>query len=403
MTTLANFVTEFGFRSDGSFERAMQNMQRRLSSLGSSLEANTRAQSRTRLTVAEIEAKKLAKIEQDRMRAALRWQRTQEGWANQNARTTNALNRPAPAQDAHVRAMQDRQARIDATHTRAIMENRRRERAAAIASTRERERQHSEALRMNAARERAERQTIARTDQAARRQAAEQLRQQRATDRATAATRRAEQVAERQRMAERLRNQRNADRITRQNDAELRRYLNRTGGGQNHNVNRYSNTSGGGSGGGGSNRILPHVNGGGSNPLSPLGGIPLMGRTTMGQMAGGFGIAELVRQSYQAANFQARTMPTLKFITKDPTKSEAENDQAAQVEKDFIDRKVKELSLDKVGATKAYTDFAASAYKPLGSKGTQDLFEGAQGIGIMTGRTPAQMELAMKAFGQMAG
>ena len=358
MTTLANFVTEFGFRSDGSFERAMRNMQQRLSGLGSSLEANA-------------------------------------------LRSTRALtNRGALAQhSSHVELMQRRQLRMDSSHTRDIIENRSRERAASRVAARERERQHSEALRMNAARERAERQQIARTDQAARRQAADQLRQQRAADRQSAAARRAETTAERQRIAERLRAQRNADRITRQNDAELRRYLNRTGGGQNHNNNRYTpnlqdirqtprppNPR---------NPNNPH------NPFAPLGGIPLMGRTTLGQMAGGFGIAELVRQSYQAANFQARTMPTLKFITKDPTKSEAENNQAAQVEKDFIDRKIKELSLDKMGATKAYTNFAASAYKPLGSKGTQDLFEGAQGIGIMTGRTPAQMELAMKAFGQI--
>jgi hypothetical protein len=115
----------------------------------------------------------------------------------------------------------------------------------------------------------------------------------------------------------------------------------------------------------------------------------------MGQMAGGFGIAELVRQSYQAAQFEARTMPTLEFITK--------SRENALVEKAFIDKQVKDLSLEKVGTTKAYTDFAASAYSSLGSKGTQDLFEGAQSIGIMTGRTPAEMHLAMKALGQMAG
>lgn len=140
---------------------------------------------------------------------------------------------------------------------------------------------------------------------------------------------------------------------------------------------------------------IRRMGGSGSGGLGTgmLGGIPIMGRTTLGMMAGGFGISELVRQSYQMAQFEAKTMPTLKFITG--------SDEKAKVEKKFIDDTVKRLSLDRVTGTKSYTDFAASAYSVLGSKGTQDLFEGAQQIGIMTGRSADEMHRAMNAFSQI--
>jgi hypothetical protein len=133
--------------------------------------------------------------------------------------------------------------------------------------------------------------------------------------------------------------------------------------------------------------------GGSGFGMGGIGGIPVMGRTTLGMMAGGFGISELVRQSYQMAQFEAKTMPTLKFITG--------SDEKAAIEKKFIDDAVTKLSLDRVQGTKSYTDFAASAYSVLGSQGTQDLFTGAQQIGIMTGRSAEEMHRAMNAFSQI--
>jgi hypothetical protein len=133
-----------------------------------------------------------------------------------------------------------------------------------------------------------------------------------------------------------------------------------------------------------------------------IGGIPVMGRATLGMMASGFGISEMVRQSYQMANFQAKMMPTFKFVTKDENKSEAENLAAANVEKNFINSEVARLSLERGSATKSYQGMLGATYKTLGSQGSQDLFTGIQQVGMMTGRSSEEMHRAFIAIQQMA-
>lgn len=291
MTTLASFVTEFGFKTDGSFEKAIQGMQKRLGALGTSVNGIGEGMSKSM----QAAAKRLQVAQMNMQTQALKSEAAKMAMADKSH----------AAEIKRISTLQSSEARLSATKA------------------------------MNAERERlSERKHI--QDMA------------RFSERA---------ALDREKLALRTRNQE-----FREEQARMRR-----------------------AGGGGSGGI-----GLGSNPLS---GIPVMGRTTLGMMASGFGISELARQSYQAALFQAKTMPTLKFITG--------SEENAKVEKAFIDANIKRLSLDKVGATKDYTDFAASAYGTLGSKGTQDLFEGAQQIGIMTGRTSAEMHLAFKALGQI--
>lgn len=142
--------------------------------------------------------------------------------------------------------------------------------------------------------------------------------------------------------------------------------------------------------------------GGSGFGMGGIGGIPVRGHTTLGMLAGGYGIAEFARHSYQMANFNARMMPTLKFATKDEKKSDAENLAAANVEKDYINKEVKRLSLDRVTATQSYQSLLAATYKTLGSQGSQDLFTGIQQVGMMTGRSVDEMHRAIVGFQQIA-
>ena len=136
--------------------------------------------------------------------------------------------------------------------------------------------------------------------------------------------------------------------------------------------------------------------------MGAFGGTPIMGRTTLGMMAGGFGISELVRQSYQMANYSAKTMPMLEFITNDKTKTPEQNKATAASEKTYLDAEIKRLSLDRMSATKGYTQLAGDTYKTLGQQGTRDLFTSIQEVGLVTGRSADDMSRAIKAFSQMA-
>lgn len=149
---------------------------------------------------------------------------------------------------------------------------------------------------------------------------------------------------------------------------------------------------------------IRRVGGSGSSGmgLGAFGGIPVMGRTTLGMMAGGFGISEMVRQSYQMANYQAKTMPMLEFITNDKTKTPEQNKATAASEKAYLDAEIKRLSLDRISATKGYTQLAGDTFKTLGSQGTRDLFTSIQEVGLVTGRSADDMSRAIKAFSQMA-
>lgn len=140
---------------------------------------------------------------------------------------------------------------------------------------------------------------------------------------------------------------------------------------------------------------IRRVGGSGSSGmgLGAFGGIPVMGRTTLGMMAGGFGISELARQSYQIANYQASRKPTFEFITKDA------NEATQNIQ--YLDAEVKRLSLNLITANKDYITLFASGYKALGSKGTQELFTGFQEIATMMNLGEDAQHRGLLALGQM--
>lgn len=136
-----------------------------------------------------------------------------------------------------------------------------------------------------------------------------------------------------------------------------------------------------------------------NRPQSMFSGLPMMAAGAGGGLGGLRGLvagaagAGFVRQAYDVANYSAGVIPSLRFVTG--------SQEAAERQKSFIDKESDRLSIDRINATKQYTHLLASTYKPLGEKGSQDLFTGVQQIASMLGISQEQEHRAILALTQI--
>lgn len=401
MSTLSTFISTLGFQMDGSFEKAMQTMAKRMSSVGSAMEASARKSLKGQANDAssysalvnslrgqELKAaEKAAYFDQKERNNKLKWLKQQQeeqskliksasnlGILRQPPKqvqslvtppkpydfkaqpirqiierienhsinkkiTTSETRKVVLKEDAHVYAFNEQQRKIEAAHVKALQEN-----------------------------ARIDRRNISRDNKIERDKAAAALKHQRVMQQENNRIAKAATLEMNKIHAEALK-------MDKQRTKEI------------ENLKRGFSGGRGGSGFG----------------MGGLGGIPIRGHTTLGMMAGGFGISEFTRQAYQMANYQAKTMPMLEFITNDKTKTPEQNKAAAASEKAYLDAEIKRLSLDRMSATKGYTQLAGDTYKSLGQQGTRDLFTSIQEVGLVTGRSADDMSRAIKAFSQMAG
>ena len=400
MSTLATFISTLGFQMDGSFEKAMQTMAKRMSSVGSAMEASARKSFKGQANDAssygalvnslrgqEIKAaEKAAYFDQKERNNKLKWLKQQQEEQNKLIKSASNLGilrqppkqvqslvtppKPYDFKAQPIRQIIERIENYSINKKITTSETRRRivlKDDAHIYAFRDEQRKiednHAKALRENA---KIDRQNISRDNKIERDKAAAALKYQRTMQQESNRLAKAATLEMNKIHTEALK-------MDKQRTKEIES-LKRGSGGK------------GGSGFG----------------MGGLGGIPIMGRTTLGMMAGGFGITELVRQSYQMANYQAKTMPMLEFITNDKNKTPEQNKAAAASEKTYLDAEIKRLSLDRMSATKGYTQLAGDTYKTLGQQGTRDLFTSIQEVGLVTGRSADDMSRAIRAFSQMA-